>query len=188
VAVHRYLLYFRDLHFSGSVYLTNVEPRAFERLTSAVQRWSEGSAVVHCRSKNRLDKSNPRIVPPWMFAIVRPGCRQTVVSYIREHCASGALLYTNPQVYPTPVHVALGGSVRKAWERVSGRQQAGFMQDAVYEFRSTPLPGTSANKEATAPSVPGNSSRFRPATLIEVLDFGCAHASCRHSARSVQPV
>jgi hypothetical protein len=37
---------------------------------------NEGLAAVHYRSKNRLDKANPRIVPPQMFAIVRAGCRQ----------------------------------------------------------------------------------------------------------------
>jgi hypothetical protein len=64
-----------------------------------------------------------------MFAIVRTGCRQSVVSCIREHCASEEALYKDPQAYPTYVHVVLGASVREARERVPNRQQAGSMQD-----------------------------------------------------------
>src|SRR5215210_7884388 len=80
-----------------------------------------------------------------MFAIVHAGCRQIVVSCIREHCASEEALYKDPQVYPTSVHVVLGASVREARERVSGKQQTGSMQDAAYEFRRTPLPRTRVN-------------------------------------------
>jgi hypothetical protein len=81
-----------------------------------------------------------------MFAIVHAGCRQIVVSCIREHCASEEALYKDPQVYPTSVHVVLGASVREARERVSGKQQTGSMQDAAYEFRRTPLLGNPVNK------------------------------------------
>src|SRR5215210_1911289 len=82
-----------------------------------------------------------------MFAIVHAGCRQIVVSCIREHCASEEALYKDPQVYPTSVHVVLGASVREARERVSGKQQTGSMQDAAYEFRRIPLLRTRVNRE-----------------------------------------
>jgi hypothetical protein len=70
-----------------------VDPRGFEPLTSAVQRRRDGFAVVRYRSKNRSNKPNPWIVPLWKFAIVRAGCRQTVVN-CRRTCAEwvGVLL------------------------------------------------------------------------------------------------
>jgi hypothetical protein len=116
-----------------------------------MRRRSEGFAVVHYRSKNRLNKPDLRIVPPRMFTIVRAGCRQIVVSCIREHCASEALLYKDPQVYPTPVYVVLRASVREARERMPSKQQADSMQDAAYGFRRTPLPRRWVNKRTGTP-------------------------------------
>ena len=65
-------------------YILGVEPRGFEPLTSAVQRRRKGFAVVHYCSKNRLNKPNPRYGPSRMFAVVRLGCRQTVVNCRRS--------------------------------------------------------------------------------------------------------
>jgi hypothetical protein len=107
---------------------------------------SEGFAAVHYRSKNRLDKPNPRIVPPRMFAIVRVDCRQIVVSFISKYWASKETLFIDRQVYSRPVHVVLEGSVQEARERMSGRQQTGSMQDPVSEVRRIPLPRTPVNK------------------------------------------
>jgi hypothetical protein len=75
-----------------------------------------------------------------MSAIVPAGCRQIVVSCIREHCASEEALYKDPQVYPISVHVVLGASVREARKRVSGRQQADSMQYLGFELLRTHQP------------------------------------------------
>jgi hypothetical protein len=123
-----------------------VDPTRLELVTSAMRRRSEGFAVVHNRSKNRLNKPNPEISPSWLFASVRAGCRQTVVSCIRKYCASKEVSFRDPHVYSTPVHVVLGASVQEARERESGRQQVGSMQAAEYGFRRISLPGTSVNK------------------------------------------
>ena len=122
--------------------LLKVDPRGLEPLTSAMRGRSEGFAAVHYRSKNRLNKSNPRIVPPRMFAIVRAGCRQIVVSCIGKYWASKETLFKDRQVYSTPVHVVLEGSVQEARERMSGRQQTGSMQDPASELLRIPLPET----------------------------------------------
>jgi hypothetical protein len=107
---------------------------------------SKGFAAVHYRSKDRLNKPNPRIVSPRMFAIVRAGCRQIVVSCISKYWAPEETLFIDRQVYSTPVHVVLEGSVQEARERVSGRQQTGSMQDPVSEVLRIPLPRTLENK------------------------------------------
>src|SRR5215213_10879558 len=57
-----------------------------DALTTAARGRREGFAVVRYCSKNRLNKPNPWIVPPRMFAVVRAGCRQTVVNR-RRACA-----------------------------------------------------------------------------------------------------
>ena len=57
-----------------------VYPTSLELVISAMRGRSEGFAVVHQRSKNRLTKPNLHISPSRMFALVRSGCRQTVVS------------------------------------------------------------------------------------------------------------
>jgi hypothetical protein len=116
-----------------------VDPTRLELVTSAMRGRSEGFAAVHYRSKNRLEKVNPRIVSPRMFAIVRAGCRQIVVSCISKYWASEETLFIDRQVYSTPVHVVLEGSVQAARERMSGRQQTASMQDAASEVRRTPL-------------------------------------------------
>ena len=115
-------------YLSGSNYslpankpLLNVDLRGLEPLTSAMRGRSKGFAAVHYRSKNRLNKPNPRIVSPRMFAIVRAGCRQIVVSCISKSWASKETLFIDRQVYSTPVHVVLEGSVQEARERMSGR-------------------------------------------------------------------
>jgi hypothetical protein len=64
-----------------------VDPTRLELVTSAMRRRSEDFATVRYRSKNRLNKPNPRIVSSPMFAVVRVGCRQTVVSCVHEYCA-----------------------------------------------------------------------------------------------------
>jgi hypothetical protein len=117
-----------------------VDPRGLEPLTSAMRGRSEGFAAVRYRSKNRLDKANPRIVPPRMFAIVRAGCRQIVVSCKSKYWASKETLFIDRQVYSTPVHVVLEGSVQAARERMSGRQQIGSMQDPANGLPRIPLP------------------------------------------------
>src|SRR5688572_29230640 len=106
-----------------------VDPRGLEPLSSAMRGRSKGFAAVHYRSKNRLNKPNPRIIPPRMFATVRAGCRQIVVSCICKYWASKETLFIDRQVYSTPVHVVLEDSVQAARERMSGRQQTGSMQD-----------------------------------------------------------
>src|SRR5215211_6537666 len=53
-----------------------VDPTRLELVASAMRGRSKGFAAVHYRSKDRLNKPNPRIVSPRMFAIVRAGCRQ----------------------------------------------------------------------------------------------------------------
>ena len=123
-----------------------MDPRGLEPLTSAMRGRSEGFAAVHYRSKNRLNKSNPRIVPPRMFAIVRAGCRQIVVSCISKYRASKETLFIDRQVYSTPVHVVLEGSVQAARERMSGRQQIGSMQDPANGLPRIPLPRTPVNR------------------------------------------
>jgi hypothetical protein len=123
-----------------------VDPTRLELVTSAMRGRSEGFAAVHYRSKNRLNKSNPRIVPPRMFAIVRAGCRQIVVSCISKYWASKETLFIDQQVYSTPVHVVLEGSVQEAQERMSCRQQTGSMQDPANGLPRMPLPRTPVNK------------------------------------------
>jgi hypothetical protein len=81
-----------------------------------------------------------------MFAIVRAGCRQIVVSCISKYWASEETLFIDRQVYSTPVHVVLEGSVQEARERMSDRQQTGSMQDTANELRRIHLPRTSVNK------------------------------------------
>jgi hypothetical protein len=125
--------------FSANRSNNGVDPRGLELLASAMRGRSKGFAVVRFRSKNRLDKANPRIVPPRMFAIVRAGCRQIVVSCKSKYWASKETLFIDRQVYSTPVHVVLEGSVQAARERMSGRQQTASMQDAASEVRRTPL-------------------------------------------------
>jgi hypothetical protein len=46
----------------------------------------------------------------------------------------------DPQVYPIYVHAVLGASVREAWKRVSGRQQADSMQYLGFELLRTHQP------------------------------------------------
>jgi hypothetical protein len=116
-----------------------VEPRGFEPLTSAMRGRSERFAAVHYRSNNRLHKPNPRIVSPRMFAIVRAGCRQIVVSCISKYWASKETLFIDRQVYSRPVHVVLEASVQEARERMSGRQQTGSMQDPANGLPRIPL-------------------------------------------------
>jgi hypothetical protein len=55
-------------------------------VNAAAVRRGEGFAVARYRSKNRLNTPNPWIVPPQKFAVVRAGCRQTVVN-CRRACA-----------------------------------------------------------------------------------------------------
>src|SRR5919112_60150 len=123
-----------------------VDPRGLEPLASAMRGRSEGFAAVRYRSKNRLNKPNPRIVPPRMFAIVRAGCRQIVVSCISKSWASEETLFIDRQVYSTPVHVVLEGSVQAARERMACRQQTGSMQDPASELLRIPLLGTPVNR------------------------------------------
>src|SRR5215208_143767 len=123
-----------------------VDPRGLEPLASAMRGRSEGFAAVHYRSKNRLDKANPRIVPPRMFAIVRAGCRQIVVSCISKYRASKEALFMDRYVHSTPVHVVLEGSAQEARERMLGRQQTGSMQDPANGLRRISLPRTPVNK------------------------------------------
>ena len=106
-----------------------VNPRGLGPLASAMRGRSEGFAAVHYRSKDRLNKPNPRIVSPRMFAIVRAGCRQIVVSCKSKYWASKETLFIDRQVYSTPVHVVLESSVQEARESISSRQQTGSMQD-----------------------------------------------------------
>src|ERR671921_899304 len=49
-----------------------VDPRGLEPLASAMRGRSEGFAAVRYRSKNRLNKPNPRIVPPRMCSMQDP--------------------------------------------------------------------------------------------------------------------
>jgi hypothetical protein len=100
------------LRFTCKMLLFSVDPRGLEPLASAIRRRREGFAAVRYRSKNRLNKPNSRIVLPRVFAIVRVGCRQTVVSCVRERCALEAAVKKDLQVYPTPVHVGLGVHAR----------------------------------------------------------------------------
>src|SRR5829696_8110897 len=96
-----------------------VDPRGLEPLTSAMRGRSKGFAAVHYRSKDRLNKPNPRIVSPRMFAIVRAGCRQIVVSCVSKFWASEETLFLDRQVYSTHVHVVLEGSVQEARQKMS---------------------------------------------------------------------
>jgi hypothetical protein len=57
-----------------------VDPTRLELVTSAMRGRSEGFAVIRRRSEMRLNKLDSRSVPSRMFAVVRVGCRQTVVS------------------------------------------------------------------------------------------------------------
>jgi hypothetical protein len=116
-----------------------VDPTSLELVTSAMRGRSKGFAAVHYRSKDRLNKPNPRIVSPRMFAIVRAGCRQIVVSCISKYWASEETLFIVRQVYSTPVHVVLEDSVQEARERMSGRQQTGAMQDPANGLPRNPL-------------------------------------------------
>ena len=95
-----------------------MDPRGLELVASAMRGRSKGFAAVHYRSKDRLNKPNPRIVSPRMFAIVRAGCRQIVVSCISKYWASEETLFMDRQVYSTPVHVVLEGSVQEARQRM----------------------------------------------------------------------
>jgi hypothetical protein len=134
----------------ANLHISRVEPRGLEPLTSAMRGRSKGFAAVHCRSKNRLNKPNPRIVSPRMFAIVRAGCRQIVVSCISKYWAPEETLFIDRQDYSTPVHVVLEGSVQEARERVSGRQQTGSMQDPANGLRRIPLPRRWVNRRRVA--------------------------------------
>ena len=125
-----------------------MDPTRLELVTSAMRGRSEGFAAVHYRSKNRLDKPNPRIGPPRMFAIVRTGCRQIVVSCISKYRASMETLFIDRQAYSRLVHVVLEDSVQEVQERMSCRQQTGSMQDPAYGLLRIPLAGTSVNKPA----------------------------------------
>jgi hypothetical protein len=57
-----------------------VDPTRLELVTSAMRGRSEAFTVVHCRSKNRLNKPNLQTVPSCTFAVVRLRCRQSVGS------------------------------------------------------------------------------------------------------------
>ena len=81
-----------------------------------------------------------------MFTIVRAGCRQIVVSCISKYWASEETLFIDRQVYSTPVHVVLEGSVQEAREWVSGRQQTGSMQDPANGLPRIPLLRTLLHK------------------------------------------
>ena len=63
----------------------DLESRGLEPLTSAMRGRCKGFAAVHYRSKTRLNKPNPRIVPPRTVAFVLAGRRQIVVSCIRKY-------------------------------------------------------------------------------------------------------
>jgi hypothetical protein len=69
-----------------------------------------------------------------MFAIVRMGCRQIVVSCTRKFWVSNVTLFKDRHVYSTPVHVVLRDSVQEARKRVSGSQLADSMQYLGYEL------------------------------------------------------
>ena len=127
--------------------LFGVDPTRLELVTSAMRGRSEGFAAVHHRPKTRLNKPNPRIVPPRMFTIVRISCRQIVVSCISKSWGSKGTLFIDRQVYSTPVHVVLEGSVKFARERMLGRQQSSPMQDFANGLPRIHLLGTSVNKD-----------------------------------------
>jgi hypothetical protein len=70
----------RSLRFACNSYISRVEPRGFEPLTSAVQRRLNRSAEVHRRSENRLHKRPPTDSQLSLFADVHPGNCQVTVS------------------------------------------------------------------------------------------------------------
>jgi hypothetical protein len=57
-----------------------VDPRGLEPLASAMRGRFEGFAAVRHRSEYPLNKRNPGYGLSCMFAVVRAGCRQTVVN------------------------------------------------------------------------------------------------------------
>ena len=116
-----------------------MDPTRLELVTSAMRGRSEGFAAVHYRSKNRLNKPNPRIVSPRMFAIVRAGCRQIVVSCISKNWASEETLFIDRQVYSRLVHVVLEDSVQEVRERMSAGNRLVLCRILQTDFRESPF-------------------------------------------------
>jgi hypothetical protein len=119
-----------------------VDPTRLELVTSAMRRRRDNIAVVRHRSEKRLNKPDSRFVLPQVLAIVRVGCRQTVVSCVGERCALEAALKKESQVYPTPEHVGLGVHARGSGQsggRTTGLSNARccmrISRASFYEFR-----------------------------------------------------
>jgi|SRR5215211_5492534 len=79
-------LFFQSLRFihvlPGNSQKKMVDPTRLELVTSAMRRRFEGYAEVRDRSEMRWNKLDSKSVVPWKFAVVRFGCRQTVVADI----------------------------------------------------------------------------------------------------------
>jgi hypothetical protein len=103
--------------------------------------------VVGWCSEIGTNKPNLQCGQSCMFAFVRMGCRQIVVSCIRKYRASAEILFRDSQIYSTPVHVVLRRSVQEARETLLGKQQSGSMQVLVFEFPRIHFSSTLAIRE-----------------------------------------
>jgi hypothetical protein len=124
-----------------------VDSTRHELVTSATRRRSEDFATVRYRSKNRLNKPNPRIVSSPMFAVVRVGCRQTVVSCVHEYCALKRSLIQGFAIL-SDTRTCCAGGLRARGSGKGVRETTGLFYAGLWIRTSgnSSFPGNSVNR------------------------------------------